>query len=643
MKIEKNDDKIENAIDMFEKAKPYLKKFEKAKNFNSSRKDAYAELMAFYQGNQHLLKKYKNETPWVVNMNTPHATVSIDNRVASLLANDYIGELLPLGTEDVANVEKLAEVYKREWKRLKMDDYVREAIGTCAVVRESYIHIILNKNKSIGTKGKKTLGKMEAYIIEPARIFIDPNARNLKNARYLFVADRIGKEELEEKYPKLSGIENKVDPLTPADRGEVYYDNDYTTEQEDIRTVLTYYGKEKGKIRRVVIIGGAVVEDKLMDFPIFPISQIRWKKAAQSCYGLSLMDDVISLQKAVTSIESAITNTAIAYAAPSMMVRKGCGVDPNVVAVANGAPGVVYAVDGDLDNAIKPVIPPQIKQDTLAIKNDYISQIDKITGSTNQFKGDIGTAGNTKTGAENVISRATIIENKVLLNIKEFVEDTTEIIIEFIKHAYAGASLSYNDGKQSDGNYKFTTVDLPDEENMKENSNYNYYIELETKTPYNREKQKEVLLQLFQLERQYDTPVKTVTVRDIIKNSDIEGKEEILERLSLLTAQDAETKSDAIMQLYQSAIDANVEPDLLKQALSEIISGQKDTPAVQKVLEQIEQQVQAQIEQANQQMDAATQTLMASPQGQADLNGLTQDLEGQEVSILNQMQIPKEA
>ena len=613
-----------------EKSKPYLDKFEKAKNFNSSRKDAYAELMAFYQGNQHLLKKYKNDTPWVVNMNTPHASVSIDNRVASLLANDYIGELIPLGIEDADNVDKLAEVYKREWKRLNMDDIVRACISDCAVVRESYVHIIMNKNASVGTKGKKNLGRMEAYSIEPARIFIDPNARNLKNARYIFVADRISKDELEEKYPKLANIETSADTYNPSDRGEVYYDNDYTTEQEDVKTVLTYYGKKKGgKLEKVVIISGIIVDKKDMDFPIFPIAQIRWKKAAQSCYGLSLMDDVISLQKAVTSIESAITNTAIAYAAPSMMVRKGCGVDPKVVAKANGAPGVVYAVDGDLDNAIKPVVPPQIKQETLAIKNDYISQIDKITGSTNQFLGDIGTAGNTKSGTENAISRATIIENKVLLNIKEFVEDITEIIIEYIKRIYAGETMSYNDGKQPDGKYRFTEIELPKQEAMKDHTNYNYYIELETKTPYNREKQKDLLLELFQLERQYDTPIKTITVGDIIKNSGLERTDEIIARYNALTFQDAETKADAITQLYQSGMEVGVDPELLQQAMAEIIANQKDTPAVQEVMQFIEQATQQEIEQANQQMDAATDTLMASPQGQADINGLAQELEGE--------------
>ena len=641
--MEEKEVEILNMSAEMDKAKPYLNKFNKAKTFNSSRMNVYAENMAFYQGNQHLLKRYKNETPWVVNMNTPHASVAIDNRVASLLANDYIGELIPLGLEDVDNVDKLSDVYKREWKRLNMDDIVRDCISDCAVVRESYCHIILNKKASIGTKGEKNLGRIEAYSIEPARIFIDPNARSLKKARYIFVADRMSKEEVNEKYPKLKNIEAVADSYTPQDRGEVYIDNDYTTEQDDIKTVLTYYGKKNGKIEKVVLVSGIIVEQKDMDFPIFPIAQIRWKKAAQSCYGLSLMDDVISLQKAVVSIESAITNTAIAYAAPSMMVRKGCGVDPKVVAKANGAPGVVYAVDGALDNAIKPVVPPQIKQETISIKNDYIEQIDKITGNTQQFLGNVGTAGNTKSGTDSAIRRATIIENKVLTNIKEFVEDVTEIIIEYIKKVYAGETLTYNDGKQPDGKYQFTSVELPDEKTMKEHTNYNYYIELETKTPYNREKQKDLLLEIFQLERQYDAPVKTVTVSDIIKNSDIERKDEIIARYNTLTFQDAETKADAITQLYQSGMEVGVEPELLQQAMAEIIANQKDTPAVQEVMAQIEQATQQQLEQANQQMDAATQTLMASPQGQANINNLAQEIEGPETTMLNQMEIPREA
>ena len=157
--------KILNLGEELDKARKYMDKYTKAKNFNSSRQDAYAENMAFYQGNQHLLKKYKNDTPWVINMNTPYATVAIDNRVSSLLANDYIGDLLPLGSEDVESVETLDKVYKKEWKRLKLDNVVRSCIRGAAVVREFYCHIVLDNKQSIGSGKDKVIGKLEAYAI----------------------------------------------------------------------------------------------------------------------------------------------------------------------------------------------------------------------------------------------------------------------------------------------------------------------------------------------------------------------------------------------------------------------------------------------------------------------------------------------
>lgn len=619
--------KIVSIAEELDKARPYSDKFQKAKTFNSDRQDAYSELMAFYQGNQHLLKKYKNDTPWVVNMNTPYATIAIDNRVSSLLANDYIGELLPLSEEDVEPVEALSKVYKREWKRMGVDGVVRSCIRGCSVVREFYCHIIAEPNKAVGGKGKKTLGKLEAYAIEPARIYIDPEARNLKSARYMFVTGRISKEEACEKYPIIAALKGVADTYTPEDRGEVYYDNDYTTEQEDVFTTMTYYGKTKGKIKRVHLVNGIIVEEKDMDIKHFPILQMRWKKAAQSCYGISLMDEVLCLQKAITSIESAITNTAMSYAAPSMMVRKGCGVDPKIVAKANGAPGVVYAVDGNLDNAIKPVIPPKIQQEILNIKTDFQNQIDKITGNSNQFLGDIGTAGNTSSGAKVAVERAKIIEIDVLNNIREFVEDITDVIVDYITQMYSGEEITYNDGKKPDGKWNFTTIQLPDKSTL-QSSNYNYYIELDTKTPYSKERQKELLLEIYQLERQYDTPIKTVTVSDIIKNTDLENKDEIIARFNNLSFQDATTKAQTVEQIYNAGREYGLAEELLTQAVSEIIDNRKETPAVDEVLGQLEQIFKQQVEQNQAKLSNVTDMLMNTPQQQQNIQALAGQMEG---------------
>ena len=83
MKAEQDKKELEivNLSEELDKSKPYIDKYNKAKNFNSGRQEAYAENMAFYQGNQHLLSKYKNDTPWIVNMNTPYASVAIENAI----------------------------------------------------------------------------------------------------------------------------------------------------------------------------------------------------------------------------------------------------------------------------------------------------------------------------------------------------------------------------------------------------------------------------------------------------------------------------------------------------------------------------------------------------------------------------------
>lgn len=597
MKKKKANETIYSISEELDKAKEYTKMFTKAKNFNTERFDAYAELMAFYQGNQHLLKKYKSDRPWIINMNTPYATIAIENRVASLLVNDYEGDLLPLSPEDIDIIEPIDRVYKREWERMNIDTIIRHSVEKCAVVREAYCHIKVNDKKVYGGRKNKRIGILEAEMIEPSCVLIDPTARNLRDARYCIVTGRINKQEAVEKYEKLEALKTEAYSYTPTDRGEIYYDNDYSTEQEDVFTVWNFYIKEKGKIKKVKLINNIIVKESEINISRFPIAQIRWKKAAQSCYGISLMDQLLALQKAICSIESAITNTAVAYAAPSLMVAKGSGVDPQMVAKSNGAPGVVYSVNGNLDNAIKPVVPPKIQDEILAIKNDFEYKIKEISGNSNQFLGNIGTAANTAGGAEISIDRAKIIEVNAINNIAEYVEDIANIIIEFIIKLYPNAELTYNNGKNGKGEYIFDLIKMPKKSEMKD-LEYSFYIELDKKSQYSKDKQKQELMELFQFERQYDAPIKTVTVSDIIKNSNLENKDEIIERFNQLNSQDASTKAETIQKIIQSSNDLGIEQALVTQAITEIIAGGQETPATDELMKQLEQGFQAQLQQA---------------------------------------------
>lgn len=601
-KKEKDIEEIYSLQEELDKAKPYTEMYKKAYDFNTERFNAYAELMAFYQGNQHLLKKYKTDRPWVVNMNTPYATVAIENRIASILVNDYEGDLIPLSPEDIDIIEPIDRVYKREWERLDIDRIIRNCVETSAVVREAYCHIILDDKKIYGGTKRKRIGALDAEIIEPARVLIDPTARNLKDANYMIVLGRISKKEALKNYSKLESLKLQASDYTPNQRGEVYYDNDYSTEQEDVFTVWNFYQKEDGKIKKTKLINNIIVKESTLDITRFPIAQLRWKKAAQSCYGISLMDQLLSLQKSINAIESAITNTAIAYAAPSMMVAKGSGVDPKVVAKSNGAPGVVYSVNGNLDNAIKPVVPPKIQDEILAIKQDFEAKIREISGNSNQFMGNIGTAANTVGGAEVAVERAKIIEVNIINNIEDFVEEIVNILVEFIIKMYPNAELTYSNGKDGEGAYNFDVIKMPKKSEMKD-LEYKFYIELDKKSQYSKDKQKQTLMDLFQFERQYDAPVKTITVSDIIKNSDLINKDEIIARYNSLNSQDAQTKAETIDKLINTANNMGISQDLIVQATAEIISGGDEHPATDQLMQMIEQGFSQQLQEVNAQAD----------------------------------------
>ena len=616
MKKENKKDLVYSVSEELEKAKKYTKMFNKAHNFNSERFEAYAELMAFYQGNQHLLKKYKSNRPWIVNMNTPYATIAIENRIASLLVDDYEGDLIPLSPEDIDIIEPINSVYKREWERMNMDVIIRHSVQKCAVVREAYCHIYVDDTKVHGGTKSKRVGALCAEVIEPSCVLIDPNARDLKDAKYMIITGRINKKDAIKQYKVLEALSMSGTDYAPNERGEIYYDNDYSTEQEDVFTVWNFYIKDDGKIKKVKLINNIIVKESVIDISRFPIAQIRWIKAAQSCYGISLMDQLLSLQKAICSIESAITNTAVAYAAPSMMVAKGSGVDPQMVAKANGAPGVVYSVNGNLDNAIKPVIPPKIQDEILSIKQDFEAKIKEISGNTNQFLGNIGTAANTAGGAELSVDRAKIIEVNTINNIEEYVEDIANILVEFIIKLYPNAELNYNVGKNGYGQYVFDKIKMPKKSEMK-NLEYNFHVELNKKSQYSKDKQKQELMDLFQFERQYDAPIKTVTVSDIIKNSSLENKDEIIARFNSLNSQSASEKAEVIKNIIYSSQDLGINNDLVTQAITEIIAGGTDTPATDELMSLLEQGFESQLQQAQEQANMGAIS-------QSDANALNQ-------------------
>lgn len=616
MEEEISEEQEEKFNDKRESAKHVIERIRKAKNAVGDRNIEHQELMAFYEGKQYQLSKYRVSRPWVVRMRTPYASSAVDTRVSSLIASDYRGELLPMSPEQSDSITTLKNFMQDEWERMNLNTKIDECIKASAVTRESYLHITW-VDEPLGSGKAKRDGYIDGYQIDqPSSVYIDPTALSLRDARYVGVLNRMNYDDFKETYPEYAkAVKPNQGGFTSEDRGELGLIKDYEIEQQDVMTVITFYERIEGIIHKSIVVEDILVdEDRLDGLHTFPLAQMRWKRASASPYGLSLMDEVIDLQKAINAIESAITNTAVAYSAPSYAVRKGSGINPKEVAKTSGVPGLVFSVEGDVKNAIMPIPVPQLDQSIMGVKNDFIMAIDRIAGITNPYLGSIGTAGNTAQGSRMAIERARIIEADVLHNIELFIEDITMILIDYISAQYAGEDIISRKVDRTSGEVEFTEHKLPsDLEDLK----FTFFVNLNTKTSYSKEREKEMLLELYQMQHQYKDEIKLITQLDIIESYDLSNREALVQRFKTLVQQTNEEKAELIASLVESAKGVGLPVEAVQEAIVELLSGQAETPITDRLLAQIQQmsqEQQARQEQAMQQFTQGVTEAGVSPQ-----------------------------
>ena len=598
-----------------DKAKKYYKMYRDAIDFHSDRFDEYKEATAYYELTQDSLRSTAAK-PWVYQINTPYSTDAINLRVASLQASDYSGELEPLSPEDVETVRILNNVYKEVWRRGNHDDIVDEAIVHGAVLGSGYVHTIYDAEKTYGGTNTKTAGTISSYILDAASVNIDPKARSLETADYVAITERVTRATVEREYPNfvIPTPKGSFGDTTAQDRGEIYADNKFDTENdEDVYTKITIYEKVGSSIEKTVLLETKIlVPTEKMLIRVFPITQFIWQKRLRSPYGTSLMSHLLPLQKVLNEMESANANANMQYSSPSYVLSEDSGIDPEAFAMSAGAPAVVYSVAStvDIDKVVRPLIPNRgIDQGIVVTKQELERAIYKLAGITDAFQGSLGTAANTASGTDMTIERAKMIEQRIIENIAEFVRSLSTVIIEFIVNGYDEKTVYTKGEKKSDGTFDFKAFTLPS--NMAQ-LNYDFTIELNARTHYSKSQQKQQIMDLFQYENQYMDPaaIKAINTLDVLKVLNIPQQEEIIERYVSNVKMDAEQKAMLISEMVGVAQELGIDPQLLNAAISDVISNAMEKPnldafeqEISAVQMQQEQQVQGMMDLVNQQVN----------------------------------------
>lgn len=553
-----------------------------AVTFRQQQRDKeYVNNEAHYEGLHWNLSEVGNESPFIVKSDINHLKNAVKIRLGSLYANTYYGKLKPLAEADVKSIADLNIIYKNEWFRLNMDSLIEDTIKAGAIFDNGYIKFSYDPYKIVGGTNTRREGVITVERLETANVYLDPNANNIKDCDYLVEKINMTMERIKREYPewykKLKKDNIDGGPIKDKETGNIFVGRDYTTSQDSTVSINAIYEKitedkeipieenvietesgeiidealvEKVKITRIktTYLAGETILEENTDYPFeeFPIVAFQWEAQPQSPYGIPLLRGLTVPQKVANLIESATNNIAIHYTVPTWLVSDESGLDVEEVAHLINALGVVWKVS-NLENSIKQLDPPKLDKDIITMGQTFVEYIKEYAGVNAVYTGNIGTAGSTSQGTTEAIGRATIVDNEPLKQITDFVERLTRLLVKFMTRYYKDETFSIRK-EEKDENYSFDNITI--DENF-DNINYDFDVDLGSRSKNDKNRQYNLMKDIYQLQNQYKDSNPVINVTDIVKAAELDNYNELKIRLENMTEEALNQKANLITQLMQ--------------------------------------------------------------------------------------------
>ena len=589
----------------------------------STRDDEYINNEAHYEGMHWQLADVGGDSPFIVKSDINHLKNAVDIRLGSLTASSYYGILKPLSINDVNTIENLNVLYKNEWYRLNMDNLVEEAIKKGAIFDNGYIEFGFDVDKIVGGTNSKREGVITANVVETSNIYLDPSAESIDHCDFMIKAMKLTMEELKRKYPKwykaikeenITGSAAKTN-----DSGNIFTARDYTNNQDNMIIIYAIYEKyttevplsqeEGAEVIPVTKVKISYLTDKLIlevntDYPFdsFPIIPFQWESIPQTPYGIPLLRGLTVPQKVANLIESSINNIAVHYTIPTWIISDDSGLDVDDVAQLINALGVVWKVT-DINTAIKQLEPPKVNTDIIQMGTTFVNYIKEYAGVTSVYTGAIGTAGSTAEGTADAIGRATIIDNKPISQIQDFVERLTRMLIQFMVRYYKDELIEIREDLDNE-KYAFKSIKIDD---SFKNISFDFDVDLGSRSKTDKNRQFNLMKDIYQLQNQYKDRSPVINVPDLVKAAQLDNYNEMKNRLDNASEEALEEKASMMVRLIEIANTATpdgsplIDAQTLSDGIMDILNDDNDLSTVEDIMQTYEE-YQQQFTQMKQQL-----------------------------------------
>ena len=629
--------------DEFQKKEKELQKLvQDAVDFRSSQRDSeYINNMAHYEGLHWNLAENKVDSPFLLRSDINHLKSAVDIRLGSLCSEKYWGELKPLSPNDVEHIEDLNVLYKNEWNRLNADDYVEYVMKYGAICDNGYVFINYDPSKIVGGTGVKREGAITLEQLETSNVYLDPTATNIDDCEYIVVKSKKSRMWIKKNKPQwlkiFEDLNIKPGNVSSNENGDIFVGRDYSKASSNQYELDTMYRKEvleadvevtdddgnvigTDKVNRIQIKEYFFVGKHLIDinekypFDEFPVIPFQWEPEPQSPYGIPLLRGLTVPQKVANLIESAANNIAMHYTVPTWLVSEDSGIDIQKFAKLSNALGMAWKVSGDVSRAVKQMDPPQINADLIGIKDSFVQNIKTYAGVSDTYIGNIGTAGSTAEGTNSAINRATVVDNSVIKQIEKFVEKLSRMIVRFMTRYYKDKDIYIRDTAKDSNKYEFKTVKVSEDF---ENMNYEFYVDLASRSKTDKNRQYNLMKDLYTIQNQYKEDKKIINVADLVKAANLDNYNEMYKRFSDMSEEAFAEKADLIVQIMSigQTMTPNGTPLIsaedMQQGIMDVLDDNGDLSVVENIFNTYEQ-YQTQITELNNKLAAQQQQTEAN-------------------------------
>ncbi len=363
-------------------AKDIWQKAREAIDYRRQRKDSlWIELDAFDRGEQWTQKGVMPS--WIPRPSNNYINKVKRYKTGALMLENYLGELKPLAPENEPQIWMLQRFYEQLFDKLNVKYHMLDAIRTSRLLGTGILYVGWDENYIGGTRGHLFQGEILVKEIEPSTFFIDPAAFDLEEALYCGTFVRTTVEQLmadpsiekknEEKIQRKTAKMSGYGMHSQQDRGEIYANRDYSSYQDHIVDLITYYHKvplDEGGFRiDVCTVADGIIIKKVEGIApnLFPFVILRQHKQRQDFWGVSDTQLILPNVKMINKVQSIIGTLATLYQNPQKIVFEGAGIDPRIISKYGNAFGLVFlSKSPDLQNVIRNVDVADIPQTLLA-------------------------------------------------------------------------------------------------------------------------------------------------------------------------------------------------------------------------------------------------------------------------------------